>query len=79
MADTVDAATRSRIMAAVPQKSSVPEVTLRRALFGLGYRYRLNVRSLPGSPDIVLPRHRTAIFVHGCFWHRHPNCRLGKL
>ena len=52
-----------------------PELTLRRALWGRGFRYRTNVRSLPGSPDIVLPRYRTAVFVNGCFWHGHKGCR----
>ena len=52
-----------------------PELTLRRALWGRGFRYRTNVRCLPGSPDIVLPRYRTAVFVNGCFWHGHKGCR----
>jgi DNA mismatch endonuclease (patch repair protein) len=62
---------RSRIMAAVPQRDSKPELIVRRLIHGMGYRYRLHVRDLPGSPDIVLPRLRKIIFVHGCFWHRH--------
>jgi DNA mismatch endonuclease, patch repair protein len=63
-------------MASVPQRDSKPEVCLRKELFRLGYRYRLHVKSLPGTPDIVLPRFRVLIFVHGCFWHRHARCRL---
>lgn len=69
---------RSAIMRAVPQKNSKPEMIVRRALHHLGYRFRLHRRDLPGTPDIVLPRHRVAIFVHGCFWHRHPGCRLAS-
>ena len=65
---------RSRIMKAVGQKNTRPEMTIRRTLHSLGYRFRLHRRDLPGSPDIVLPKHRTAIFVHGCFWHRHEGC-----
>lgn len=62
-------------MARVGQKNTKPEMTVRRALHRLGFRFRLHRRDLPGRPDIVLPKYRTAIFVHGCFWHRHPGCR----
>ena len=55
-------------------KDTKPELTLRRALHGMGYRFRLHRRDLPGTPDIVLPRHRAAIQVHGCFWHQHLGC-----
>ena len=61
----------SRILA----KDTTPERAVRSALHRLGFRFRLHVRGLPGSPDIVLPKHRTVVFVHGCFWHRHPRCR----
>lgn len=64
----------SRIMKAVGQKDTRPEMITRRSLHALGYRFRLHRRDLPGSPDIVLPKHRTTIFVHGCFWHRHEGC-----
>ncbi len=74
--DTVDAATRSRIMRAVPRSNTAPELRLRQVLHRLGLRYRLHVRSLPGSPDIVFPGPRVAVFVHGCYWHRHEGCRL---
>jgi DNA mismatch endonuclease (patch repair protein) len=74
--DTVDIATRSRIMRAVPRSDTAPELQLRRALHRLGLRYRLHVRSLPGSPDIVFAGPRVAVFVHGCYWHRHKGCRL---
>lgn len=72
--DVVSAIVRSRMMAAVPQKDSKPETVVRRAVHRMGYRYRLHVRDLPGSPDLVFPRLRKVIFVHGCFWHRH-RCR----
>ena len=67
---------RSAMMARIGQRNTVPEVTVRRSLHRLGYRFRLHRRDLPGTPDIVLPRHRVAVLVHGCFWHRHPNCRF---
>lgn len=62
-------------MAAIRGRDTTPELRVRRLLHLLGYRFRLHRRDLPGSPDIVLPRYRTVIFVHGCFWHRHPDCR----
>jgi DNA mismatch endonuclease (patch repair protein) len=69
--DVHDPATRSRNMAAVRARDTKPELMIRKALHGAGLRYRLNVRDLPGKPDIVLPRYRAVVFVHGCFWHRH--------
>ncbi|MCY4557181.1 MAG: very short patch repair endonuclease [Chloroflexi bacterium] len=78
MADIVDSATRSRMMRAIRGKDTKPEVRLRKALFAQGYRYRLHSENLPGSPDILLPRYRAAIFVHGCFWHGH-DCHLFRL
>jgi len=66
---------RRRIMKAVRGRDTSPELVVRRYLHRLGYRYRLYDRSLPGSPDLVLRRHRTAVFVNGCFWHRHQGCR----
>ena len=75
MIDVVDSKTRSRIMAGIGGSNTRPELRLRKALHALGYRYRLHVRNLAGKPDIVLARHRAAIFVHGCFWHRHEGCR----
>lgn len=62
-------------MASVGGKNTRPEIVVRRIVHRLGYRFRLHVRDLPGNPDIVLPRHRKAIFVHGCFWHGHRGCR----
>ena len=66
---------RSRNMAAIRGRNTSPERRVRSLLHGLGYRFRLHRRDLPGSPDIVLPKYRTVVFVHGCFWHRHPGCR----
>ncbi len=74
MADMLDPTTRSRTMAAVKGKDTSPELRLRRALHALGLRYSLHARGLPGRPDLVFPRFRAAVFVHGCFWHRHPGC-----
>jgi len=76
MADIVDRATRSRMMAGIGGKNTKPEMLLRRALHAQGFRFRLHVNSLPGKPDIVLPKYRAAIHVHGCFWHRHADCRF---
>jgi DNA mismatch endonuclease (patch repair protein) len=67
--------TRSRNMAAIRGKDTAPELAIRRILHAMGMRFRLHRKDLPGSPDIVLPRHRTVVFVHGCFWHRHEGCR----
>ena len=68
---------RSRNMGKIKQKDSKPEMLLRSVLHRAGYRFRKNVKHLPGKPDIVLPKYRTVIFVHGCFWHRH-NCKRGR-
>lgn len=68
-------AQRHRNMAAIHSSSTKPELLLRKNLWRLGFRYRVNVKRLPGSPDIVLPKYRTAIFVHGCFWHGHKGCK----
>jgi DNA mismatch endonuclease, patch repair protein len=75
LADIVDAKTRSRMMAGIRGKNTTPEVRLRKALHGAGFRFRLHSAKLPGRPDIVLPKFRAALFVHGCFWHRHEGCR----
>ena len=76
MTDIVDPATRSRMMAGIRNRDTAPERAVRRELYGLGIRYRLHNGKLPGRPDIVIGRLRTVIFVHGCYWHRHPGCRL---
>lgn len=72
--DVVDAATRSRMMAGIRGKDTKPELIVRRFLHRAGLRFRLHAQ-LPGKPDLVLPKHRAAVFVHGCFWHRHEGCR----
>lgn len=77
MPDVHDLATRSRNMAAIRSKDTVPEMTIRRGLHAKGLRFRVHVDGLPGRPDIVLPRHRVVIFVHGCFFHGH-GCHLFK-
>jgi len=66
---------RSTVMSRIRSRDTNPELRVRRALHSMGYRFRLYRKDLPGTPDIVLPRHRTAIFVHGCFWHQHQGCR----
>jgi DNA mismatch endonuclease (patch repair protein) len=68
---------RSYCMSRIRKTDTTPELTVRRIVHGLGYRFRLYRRDLPGCPDIVLPRHKKVIFVHGCWWHRH-NCLLGR-
>ncbi|WP_033056752.1 very short patch repair endonuclease [Pseudomonas mandelii] len=72
--DIVDSETRSRMMSGIRGKNTVPEMMVRRFLHARGYRYRLHRKDLPGKPDLVLPRLKVCIFVHGCFWHRHPGC-----
>lgn len=75
MADIVDKQTRSQMMAGIKGKDTKPELTLRRALHARGFRFRLHAKNVPGRPDLVFPKHRAVVFVHGCFWHRHANCR----
>ena len=74
MVDNVLPEVRSRIMAQVKSKGMKPEMRVRRLLHGLGYRYRLHRKDLPGSPDLVFPSRRKIVFVNGCFWHFHPGC-----
>jgi DNA mismatch endonuclease (patch repair protein) len=76
MTDVFDPAKRSAVMARVKSKDTRPELLLRRLLTGLGARYRLHRKDLPGSPDVAMPGRRLAIFVHGCFWHGH-DCARG--
>lgn len=78
MADRISQEQRSALMRSVKQRNTKPEMIVRRLLHARGWRYRLNRKSLPGSPDIVFPSRRKAIFVHGCFWHGH-SCKKGKL
>lgn len=75
MPSIITAAQRHYIMSSVHSSNTKPEVKLRHALWELGFRYRVNDKRLPGSPDIVLPKYRSVIFVHGCFWHGHKGCK----
>ncbi len=79
--DTLGPSERSERMSRVRGKDTKPEMVVRRLLHGLGYRYRLHAKDLPGKPDIVFRGRRKAIYVHGCFWHRHPDpaCKLARL
>lgn len=79
--DTLTPQERSIRMARVKGKDTKPELLVRRLVHGLGYRYRLHRKDLPGRPDLVFPGRRAVIFVHGCFWHRHPDptCKLARL
>ncbi|MFD1557993.1 very short patch repair endonuclease [Paraburkholderia silviterrae] len=77
MVDVVDTATRSRMMSGIRARNTKPERLVRSLLHRRGFRFRLDVRELPGRPDIVLPRYRAVVFVHGCFWHGH-QCALFK-
>lgn len=79
MADVMTPEQRSRCMAAIRGKDTKPEMIVRKYLFSRGLRYRVQVRKLPGNPDIVLPKYRTAVFVNGCFWHGHEGCRYFRL
>lgn len=73
--DIVDKQTRSRMMAGIKGKDTKPELALRRALHMRGFRFRLHSKKVQGRPDLVLAKHRVVVFVHGCFWHRHKDCR----
>ena len=81
MTDTLTIAERSERMSRVRGKDTKPEMIVRRMVHGMGYRYRLHDRRLPGSPDLVFRSRRKVIFVHGCFWHRHPDpsCKLARM
>lgn len=74
MTDIVDQQTRSRMMSGIRGKNTKPELALRRALHARGFRFRLHSGKVHGRPDLVLPKHRAVVFVHGCFWHRHKGC-----
>lgn len=78
MADVVDIATRSRMMSGIQGKNTRPELLVRKYLHGRGLRFRLHVKELPGKPDLVFPKYKTVVFVHGCFWHRHPGCKYAS-
>ncbi|MGE0020116.1 MAG: very short patch repair endonuclease [Draconibacterium sp.] len=77
--DVHNTATRSFNMSRIKAKDTKPELLVRRFLFAQGFRYRLHVKTLPGKPDIVLPKYKTVIFIHGCFFHGHEGCRYFKV
>ena len=79
MADRVSKEKRSEIMSHVTGKETKPEIIVRKYLFARGLRYRKNVKRLPGTPDIVFPKYKTAVFVNGCFWHGHKGCKYSHL
>lgn len=81
MADIWSKAKRSEVMGRIRSKDTKPEISVRRMLHGMGYRFTVNGpknRKLPGKPDIVLPKYKTVVFVHGCFWHRHKGCKVAS-
>ncbi|WP_425594397.1 very short patch repair endonuclease [Qipengyuania xiamenensis] len=75
----MDSKTRSRMMAGIGGKDTKPEMLVRRALHRRGFRFRLHAKDLPGRPDLVFPKYRAVVFVHGCFWHRHEGCRFATV
>jgi len=79
MADVVDKATRSRMMAGIRGTETRAEKVVRSYLFRHGLRFRKNVSDMPGKPDVVFPRFRTVVFVHGCFWHQHSRCKYATV
>lgn len=79
MVDPFSRERRAEIMGRIKGRDTRPEMVVRRILYGLGYRYRLHRKNLPGKPDITLAKLRTIIFVHGCFWHSHPGCRRATI
>lgn len=76
MAKTLSPLARSRIMSRIRSRNTTPELAVRSFLHRKGFRFRVHRRGLPGSPDIVLPKHKAVVFVHGCFWHQHAGCRF---
>ena len=79
MADSLTPAERSERMSRIRGKDTKPELALRKVLHGLGLRYRLHGAGLPGKPDLVFPKYKTVVFVHGCFWHRHAGCSIATI
>ncbi|NOT86043.1 MAG: DNA mismatch endonuclease Vsr [Methylococcaceae bacterium] len=79
MTDRIDQPTRSRIMAAIRSVDTRPEKCVRSALHEQGFRFRLHPKQLPGTPDLVLRKYKTVIFINGCFWHQHQNCKAAHL
>lgn len=79
MSDKITKEKRSWNMSRIKGKDTGIEVLVRKRLFSLGYRYRKNDKRLPGKPDIVFPKYKTAVFIHGCFWHMHSNCKIARI
>jgi DNA mismatch endonuclease (patch repair protein) len=79
LADIFSKGKRSAIMAKIRGDETQPEIVVRKFLFSQGFRFRKNVKTLPGKPDIVLPKYKAVIFIHGCFWHKHKNCKKAQL
>jgi DNA mismatch endonuclease (patch repair protein) len=79
MADVLTAAQRRYNMQQIKSRNTKPELLVRKFLFAQGYRYKLHDKKLPGKPDIILPKYHTLIFIHGCFWHGHSNCKFYKV
>jgi DNA mismatch endonuclease, patch repair protein len=77
--DSISSSRRSEIMSRVRARDTAPEMSVRRLVHGMGYRYRLHSTALPGKPDLVFGKRKKVIFVHGCFWHRHSNCALARM
>ena len=78
VANHIISASRSKNMSAIKSKNTKPEVEVRKLLHSMGFRFRLHKKDLPGSPDIVLAKYKSVIFVHGCFWHRHQRCKFAS-
>lgn len=78
MVDVVDAPTRSRMMSGIRGKDTSPELLIRKALHARGFRFRIHAKHLPGKPDLLMPKYKAAVFIHGCFWHGHA-CRYFKV
>jgi DNA mismatch endonuclease, patch repair protein len=78
MADIVSRSKRKEMMSSVKQRHTKPEIAVRKLLHRHGFRFRLHNKKLPGTPDIVLPKYKAVIFVHGCFWHQHEGCRKAR-
>lgn len=79
MSDVLTAEQRHRCMSRVRSKNTKPEIMVRQFLFSHGFRYRINRKDLPGKPDIVLPKYKTVVFINGCFWHGHENCKYATI
>lgn len=79
MVDSLTKEERSKRMSLIRSSDTSPEIAIRKALHGRGLRFRLGNKDLPGKPDLVFPRYRVALFVHGCFWHRHANCKVANM